>query len=269
MATRARRSKGAGVPPGEQGAIASRLPGEGAIDEALVARAVLRINGIHSTNALQTAQEIGEYLLGAFFGDDLDAFRRSGKRHQSFRALSERPELAVGHTTLWYSVALLRQLRQLPAEVGNALPMSHHRLLMPVKDETVKLALAHEALDQGLAKREFEQRVRDVRRGGKRVSQTTLGRPPLPAWAKGVGRIREVIEATMAERVSVAQVKGGADVVKDRLGEVEVAITLLEAFRAKLVAALSSEAVQGQGNPAPSGLQQPRAAGDLPLSTNA
>ena len=84
-------------------------------------------------------------MLAKFFGGDLDYAQKSHSKHLSFAALADHSELNVGKSTLWYAVAMLGQLRQLPKDIAGALPFSHHKLLLTVKDPEQKLELAKEA----------------------------------------------------------------------------------------------------------------------------
>jgi hypothetical protein len=229
------------VPPGEHDAeiITVGLPGETMVDETLVAEAAQEVNRIHAAKGLEAYRASGEYLLATFFGGDLAAFGKKGKKHASFRALAKRDDIAVKHTGLWYSVALLAQLRQLPQDIGTALPMSHHRLLIPVKDEKAKLDLAREAVEGKLAKREFEARVRAVRKQ-KSPTATGAGRPALPPWARGIGSIERAVEAAVCETIPDSEViRHGTAAVEKRLAEVTAAVVMLENFKATLTEALT------------------------------
>lgn len=236
-----------GVPPGEQldAPDAQPLRGEEAVDASLVAEAVQHINGVHNEKGLETAREIGEYLFARFFAGSFEAFRSKGKKHASFRALAEHPDLTVSHTTLWYSVAVLDQLRQLPADIGGALPMSHHRLLLPVKDEQAKLELAREAVQAKLGKRELEERIRQA----KQIESTDgprPGRPPLPSWAKSMGSIQRAVNAAAADPIEDHDVATqGTDRIAQRLAEVDAAMERLAQFRVVLAAALERGAPTG------------------------
>ena len=226
------------VPPAEQqGVIAVVLPGEVAVDEALIVEAVQEINRIHRAKGLEAARAIGEFLLATFFDGDIANAKSKQKKHLSFRALAARDDLNVSKTDLWYSVAILDQLRHLPTNIGDALPESHHRLLTAIKDVKIKAKLATEAVDQHLGKRELQKRIAQEQKA-EPPKATKPGRPSLPSWAKGVGQIMATIEAAAADDLSAADVKKyGASSLAERLAEIDAAITALEALRAKLTAA--------------------------------
>lgn len=224
------------VHPGERSTVV--LPGEAAVDEALVAQAVQEINAIHSAKGLETARAIGEYVLAKFFNGDLDHAQKKHGKHMSFTALAEHDDLAVGRSTLWYSVSLLGQLRELPDDIAGSLPFSHHKLLLTVKDPEKKLELAKEAVTTGVGKREFEDRVREVR-GERWADGGKPGRQALPPWAKRIGGIERVVESAMAGELTVDEVvRHGTGKVEERLAEVNAAIERLEDFRASLTEAL-------------------------------
>jgi hypothetical protein len=146
-------------------------------------------------------------VLAKFFGGDLDYAQKSHTKHLSFAALADHSELNVGKSTLWYAVAMLGQLRQLPKDIAGALPFSHHKLLLTVKDPEQKLELAKEAVATGLSKRKLEDRVRGVR-GERWTGAGKPGRQALPPWAKGIGTIKKAVESAMATGVTVGEGTG-------------------------------------------------------------
>jgi len=160
------------------------LPGYGDVDDALVRRAVSDLNRIYAAKGLETARAMAEYLLGNFFGGDIDNFELAGKKH-------------VSYSFLWYSLAVLHQLRLLPDDVGAALTFSHHKLLLPVKDEQVKVDLARKAVVENLPVRALALEVRKIR--AKASSAIRVGRPCLPIFVKGMGRINKAIEFATSE----------------------------------------------------------------------
>jgi hypothetical protein len=89
--------------------------------------------------------------------------------------------------------------RLLPADIAEALPLSHHKLLLPIKDEQKKLELAKSAVHEGLAKRALEERVRKLR--DKDKDDSKAGRPPLPAFAKAVTALHKVVRVAASEYV--------------------------------------------------------------------
>ena len=82
-----------------------QLAGEDHLDEALLDKAVAEINRIYVSKGLETARAIGNYVVNAFFGGDLESFRQREKKHVTFRALADREELHVAYNTIWSSEA--------------------------------------------------------------------------------------------------------------------------------------------------------------------
>jgi len=135
------------------------------VDYELVDRAVEDLNSIYTSRALETACAIGRYVVEHFFHGAAVGFRRYGDKHASFRALGRHPGLRFAASYLWTAVAVLDQLTEMPDDIGRRLPLSHHRLLLPVKDRPLRLTLARRALDDGLSKRQLAREVQRARGG--------------------------------------------------------------------------------------------------------
>ena len=178
------------------------LPGEAAVDAPLVDQVVAALNQIYRAKGMETARAVGELLLGTFFEGDPAYFHERGKDHASFRQLAERDDLHFSHAFLWSACAVVEQLRQLPKDVAGALPLSHHKLLLTVKDPAEKERLAREAADQDLSKRELEARVHSLRADVPPESRS--GRKPLPAVLKGLSRLKAAVALASSEQVSAA-----------------------------------------------------------------
>jgi len=176
------------------------LPGEHDIATDRVDEVVVRLNRLYRDKGLETIRAVGELVLETFFGGDVDNFRTRGRAHVSFRKLAERKDLEMSYQFIWNSVAVLDQLRLLPATVANALPVSHHKLLLPIKDADLKLRLAEEAVGEGLGKRDFGERVKGVREAT--APDIKLGRPPLPAFARAATAIRHAGKLAKAAKVT-------------------------------------------------------------------
>jgi len=177
------------------------LPGEAEEDEALVTEAVDHINEVYTRKGLETALDIGQYLLETFFDSNAANFRDKGKDHESFRKLAESDALVMSASWLWNAVSVTEQYQLLPPEIAQALPFSHHKALLPVHDEKAKLRLAKKAADKGLSKRALEDEVKKVRQ--KEQTGARRGRPPLPAFVKGIGTIRKGVQLAQSEAVTM------------------------------------------------------------------
>ena len=117
MGSRSKKKTTPVLPARREEQTPAQLAGEDQLDETLLDKAVAEINRIYVSKGLETARAIGNYVVGAFFGGDLESFRQREKKHVTFRALANREELHVAYNTIWYSVAVLGQLRQLPENI--------------------------------------------------------------------------------------------------------------------------------------------------------
>ncbi len=227
---------------------APALPGEAEADEQLIDKAVAELNRIYIGKGLETARALGGYVLEHFFEGDEEAFHERGRKHASFTALAKRDDLRVGYSFLWHSVAIVRQLQLLPDDIAGALPVSHHRLLLPVKDEKAKVRLAKKAAKKGLSKRAFEEEVKKVRR--KELGGEKRGRPADPAFVKAMKRVHKAAQLALMEEVSkeavvcyrpwkaqelvealeqdIETLQGLAEAVRDRIGEYEAEKVAME-----------------------------------------
>jgi len=103
-------------------------------------------------------------------------------------------------TSLWNACAVVDQLRLLPEEIREALPVAHHRLLLSVRDQDAKVDLARKAVEENLSKRVFEDEVRKAKRN--EAGAVRLGRPPLPEFAKGITQLKTAVKRATSEDVS-------------------------------------------------------------------
>lgn len=182
--------------------LAPVLPGEGKVSAPLVDATVAELNRIYVTKGLETARAVGECVLDNFFDGDTAKFRERGNGHVSFRELGKREDLHVGWQFIYNAVAVVEQYKGLPTDLAEALPLSHHKLLLTVKDESAKVELAKAAVTQNLGKRELEVRVKEAR--GPDDSASKAGRPPLPGFAKAVTALQKVVKTAEEDEVNEA-----------------------------------------------------------------
>lgn len=173
--------------------IAENAPAALPNDEPPLDEVVDTINRLYIAGGLQVALSIGRYLIDTFFGGDPQVFRDVGRKATSFRKLAARDDLRVSHSFLWYACSIVGQLDEIPQEVREALPISHHRALLPLRDAEAKAVLARRIVDEDLSRREVEGEVRRLREAAGQVSRG--GRPPLPAVVKVVNRIAAAVRA--------------------------------------------------------------------------
>ena len=173
------------------------LPGERALESRIVDTAVSDLNQIYTLKGLETARAVGEYVLARFFGGDITQFRHRGVKHISFRTLADRDDLQFSYSFLWNSVAVVEQLRQMPKEIADALSLSHHKLLLPVRDPGLKLELAQRAVRDKLSKRDLEGEIARYRK--RDIVGARRGRKPAHPLAKGLAKIRKALHWTLEQ----------------------------------------------------------------------
>ncbi|MBN1337596.1 MAG: hypothetical protein JXB39_16705 [Deltaproteobacteria bacterium] len=176
------------------------LPGLVEVDAALLDEAVSQINRIYVSKGLEMYFAVGEYVLTTFFGGDPEAFHTRGKGHATFRALGERADLRLSHTAIYNAVAVVDQRRLLPDDLISALPFTHQRLLLPIKDEGAKVKLARKAVKDDLSSRELAVEVK--REKARHRKGARPGRPNLPAFVKALGRLRSIREQAASEPIT-------------------------------------------------------------------
>lgn len=225
--------------------LASNLPGGDALDADFLASAVREINRLHAAKGLETARAVGSFVLETFFGNDTENFRAHGKKHVTFRELGEREDLQVSYSFIWNAVSVVDQLRLLPADIASVLPLSHHKLLLPVKDPEKKVKLATEAVEKGLGKRELEAKVKKVR--AKETVGEKRGRKPDPELLKALRHATSAVEELNLKRFTPGRMEDlGKDALAMRLA-VEKAYVKLGEVR-KLLA--STAYTEGPGTSA-------------------
>lgn len=180
--------------------LALALPGAEAVDATLLDQAVADLNQLYRAKGLETARAVAECVIQVFFDGNVENFRARHGTHMSFKELGKRDDLQVSYQFIWNSCAVVEQLRSFPQDIADALPMSHHKLLLPVKDEAKKKALAKAAVKDHLSKRDFEARVKAVR--AEQKTDSRAGRPPLPAFAKAFAKLKQVAHLAQSESIN-------------------------------------------------------------------
>jgi hypothetical protein len=216
--------------------LAPKLPGEGAVDEELLNHAVAEINRIYVSKGLEMARDLGNYVVDVFFGGDVGSFGRREKHHVTFRALARHDDLRVSYTTIYYSVAILDQLRLLPDDLAEALPVTHHKHLVPVRDAEMKVELAARAVDENLSSRAFAEVVKEAR--AAQAIPRRGGRRPLPESLKALRRLNEAIASAASRPITPESLEeiSGADIGKLVLS-LDVAMEVLASLKARILAA--------------------------------
>ncbi|MBI4438160.1 hypothetical protein HY631_04380 [Candidatus Uhrbacteria bacterium] len=217
-------------PPGRHASlppVTATLPGERNLAPERLDHLAKRIRELCAGAGLSNARPLGEFLVEELFDGDEEAFYANPSGHAAFRELAKRPDVPVSGPHLAASVAVLRQLRELPADLAEALSFEHHRVLLTVRDLEKKIALARIACEEGLKCRAFRLRVRDAREPRRGM---VPGRPPTPALLRIVHDIETLASkyAELARGEEAAAKALGAEGVKVLARRVDKVITTLD-----------------------------------------
>lgn len=135
----------------------------------------------------------------------------------------------MSHVALWNAVALVEQLEQLPAPIGNSLSVSHHRVLLALRDPDAKRELAQQAVDEQLSKRALAERVRLARHNGDGRSRG--GRPPQPTFVKVLKHLETALQAAGTDLPTPETVRAwGLDRSRAAVAQAEVRLLELQRY---------------------------------------
>jgi hypothetical protein len=203
------------------------LPGQARVSEDLLDRAVADLRRIHTKRGLEMAREVGQYVLRVFFDNDGETFEQAARGHSTFRSLARDPRVGLSHSYIWYAARVEIQIRHMPREVAYELPLSHHRLLVSVHDQPLKLRLAKEAANRRLSKRAFKSLIDRHYTPGRKGR---AGRKPLPGFVKELrGVVRGVEQATQAVPASLQGIEHlNVDDLKDLLSRLYATVGHLQ-----------------------------------------
>ena len=176
------------------------MPGAAKLDPKLVDNAVAEINRLHRVKKIEAVQAMGDYVMTTFFNDNFAYFHSHGRKHASFRALAKREDLSVGYVTIRNAVAFVEQLKVLPAKFATALPMGHHRALLPLRTADDKKTLAEKAIEKNLSREDLQLEVRKVR--SKAGAKQGPGRRPDPAFVVACRHLTKVVAIVNREAAS-------------------------------------------------------------------
>lgn len=217
--------------------LAAVLPGADAADDTLIDQLVARLNQTYRIKGLETAREVAGCVIELMFAGSAEQFLARGNSHMSFKALKKRKDLQVSYQFVWSSCAVYGQLQRLPAAIADELPLSHHKMLLPIKDESAKVGLATAAVEKGLSKRDFEVEVNKVKKEQK--GESNAGRPSLPAFAKAFAKLKLVVDQAKEEEITTDSFKHyDKDDARELLVDVSDYIEELKVVMAKVRGAL-------------------------------
>ena len=218
------------------------LPGIGDVDKGLLSEVVTELNSLYAAKSVETACAVGEYILKRFFDGTLENYNEWGVKHQTFGELlkvaqSDNSPLHISASGLWYSVRILEQVKALPEEIAMALPVTHHRMLVPVKNAKLKLKLAKEAVSKSIPSRSFQDEVKKVREEEREKAERgfSSGRPSLPPFAKGLKQLIKAIDVATNERITKKSFETfDAEQAKDLLKEASKALGKLKTLQGNI-----------------------------------
>lgn len=189
----AKRKSGGGKGPkaqdGKPGGV-EVLPA--AASEHVIEGVVETLNTMQRAAGFDFARAVGRVVLDSLYGGDMNAWRLRGESDASYRKLREhadKDELKISAVALYRSMALIELEDRLQITDWKNLNITHIRSVFGLPDDQQKKLLTT-AQAKGWDGERLEAEVAKVRKkeGDKR------GRPPLPAFVKGIGALRRVIE---------------------------------------------------------------------------
>lgn len=162
-----------------------------AVDKSLLDGAVDFINRAARTSGHQLAKIVSEYIKDTFFGGDLSLLSsKDPTKTASFRALCDRQDLHVGVSTLYRLVKIGQQVQHLPADLADALTMTHHRALLAVADKPHKQKLARQAVQHGWSVQKLQSAIADE----QPQQPNRSGRPLKPAVLKWLAAAKKAAD---------------------------------------------------------------------------
>jgi hypothetical protein len=173
----------------DQESTAAGLESVAKVDRELVDRSVAEIRGIITKTVSRGQDEVGQYLLKAFFDDDPAAYFASGPtKHASLGKLMERcesMELPVSKTFLVNALRLAVAAKALPRTATfNQLPPSHRVELLRVKTPEKLEKLAARAVAGKFSVQKLRTMVQKAE--VRKPDAPGSGRKPTPAVMKAI-----------------------------------------------------------------------------------
>jgi hypothetical protein len=163
-------------------------------DAALVNGAVQWLNRTVHASGVQLALQVSDYVLSTFFGGDYDEFQSTDRtKPVTFAALCRHEDLEVSEQTLYRLVRIGREVGLLPQDVGEALSLTHHRLLLAVDDTSTRHSLAIQAAEERWTVDALSAAIKEA----QPADPKRPGRPPLPTTLKHLGAVTRAAKADM------------------------------------------------------------------------
>ena len=165
--------------------------------------ALAEIRKILVVRMAQAALDLGEYLLGAYFGGRKHRYLRHKKdKNPSFNKLLEQQDelqaIGVSRSTLYNCIRIYIQSKDLGHEALDELPYTHQVALLSAPPNA-KIGLADRAVEEGLSVRKLKEAIKKAKKARDEDDEgnTKRGRTPMPAMVRALaGADRLVAEAT-------------------------------------------------------------------------
>lgn len=135
------------------------------VDQSLLNEAVKFINESANKSVYKGYLEIGNYVLEKFFDNDIDkASSKNPRKPESFKALCEREDLAIKHTTLTLTVRVAAQEKYFIQEKvkTDGLTFTHKGELVKILNDEKKINLAKKCIEKNLSTRKLSTEVAKI-----------------------------------------------------------------------------------------------------------
>jgi len=166
--------------------------------QAQVAQAVGTINGIVLLKNLEIASEIHRYVLAEFFDGDWEKYMaRQSNMPTAYAALLDHQQLRVGRNMLGEWMRVGEQVLRMPGALSERLSVEHHRALLSVPDDSLRMELAQQAVAQSLTAKVLADRVREVL-----PPRPAFGRPVVPRSFKKLAALHQAAKQIHVEQLA-------------------------------------------------------------------
>lgn len=199
-------------------------------EEDQITASVAFLNDAARRTGLELAIEVRDHVLDTYFASSYEAFADpSSTKERSFRALCEREDLELSRQQLYTLVRVGEQATQLPAGIGRALSVRHHRALLAVADDD-RASLAARAAAEGWTVHALEQAAANAK------PEDAKGRKASPPLVKGVSGLRSALARMPKIRAKEVQALS-----KSQRNALRKALTTIQQQAAELAAALAED----------------------------
>lgn len=208
------------------GELEAEWSGRDVADPANVGDLTDRIRAVVARKGLEAALEVGRLLFDRCHGGD----RAQVGRHATIEAIAAQPDAPMSRTSLYRSVQIYLQWRELPAEIRDDLgPTQHRALLVVPADNTEKIRLAREAAVTRMPARELTDRARALV-GRPPAREDDAPRPPKEGLAP-LGTARRALQPWVtAIRAGRKPTARDAEAVREEVAAVRALLAELEAW---------------------------------------